>query len=175
MKIPARYKESLGLLKEKVGENLKFHHEFGWDWRNVPTPVPALRSGISVSLAHLCPKWPESRIVCRCGECADTCPDGAIRLNEQGIPEIDSELCLNCGQCVTACASGGIAVMKKGFRVLLGGNSAGIRRPRIELPGVYNENQVVGIVNACIDFYKSNSDGQRFGEIKRNEISRFAG
>lgn len=37
------------------------------------------------------------------GDCEKACPFGAIKMNEEGLPIIDSALCTGCGQCVAAC------------------------------------------------------------------------
>ena len=38
----------------------------------------------------------------RCGLCADNCPAGAIKL-ENNVPQIDYDVCTNCGTCRDAC------------------------------------------------------------------------
>lgn len=37
------------------------------------------------------------------GDCAEACPFDAIVINDNGIPEVDSEKCTGCGKCVEAC------------------------------------------------------------------------
>ena len=39
-----------------------------------------------------------------CGECADTCPEGALSLN--GTPAVDRGRCSGCGSCARICPSG---------------------------------------------------------------------
>ncbi|MGM0663263.1 MAG: 4Fe-4S binding protein [Thermodesulfobacteriota bacterium] len=41
-----------------------------------------------------------------CGICCDTCPTGAISLNETA--RVDSARCMGCGLCVEACPRGAI-------------------------------------------------------------------
>ena len=48
-----------------------------------------------------------------CGVCVDACPFDAIRINEEGIAEIDEEKCTLCGACVDACPFDAIE-MKRG-------------------------------------------------------------
>ena len=40
----------------------------------------------------------------RCGDCAEACPHGATRVDNEEIL-IDREACMQCGTCVTACAA----------------------------------------------------------------------
>lgn len=37
------------------------------------------------------------------GDCVKVCPSGAIKIAEQGIPEVSPERCTACGKCVEAC------------------------------------------------------------------------
>lgn len=38
-----------------------------------------------------------------CGNCVAVCRFGAIRLNTDGVAEVDEEKCIACGLCVKAC------------------------------------------------------------------------
>mgnify|MGYP006277558533 CR=1 FL=1 len=38
--------------------------------------------------------------------CQDVCPTGAIKISEQGVSVVDSDLCIGCKQCVFACPFG---------------------------------------------------------------------
>jgi NAD-dependent dihydropyrimidine dehydrogenase PreA subunit len=49
---------------------------------------------------------PESCIAC--GTCVDTCPRGAIAVEE--IAVIDPSLCNGCGLCVSDCSYGALAL-----------------------------------------------------------------
>ena len=49
---------------------------------------------------------PESCIAC--GTCVDTCPRGAIAIDE--IAVIDASLCNSCGRCVDDCSYGALAL-----------------------------------------------------------------
>ncbi len=37
------------------------------------------------------------------GDCEDACPFSAIKINDNGLPEVDDEKCTGCGECVNAC------------------------------------------------------------------------
>ncbi len=51
--------------------------------------------------------WPELGFVkdrCnKCGKCRPVCPEQAITLSHDGMPEIDRKRCTNCGDCVPVC------------------------------------------------------------------------
>ncbi len=37
------------------------------------------------------------------GDCVEVCPFDAIKMNDNGLPEVDAEKCTACGKCVEAC------------------------------------------------------------------------
>ncbi len=84
-------------------------------------------------------------------------------------PQIDYEACVHCGKCATVCPTGTIVEKPKGFRMLLGGKLG--RHPQLarELPGIFNESEVLDVVEYCINFYKQHSkNGKRFAHIFRS-------
>ncbi|MBW2011077.1 MAG: 4Fe-4S binding protein [Deltaproteobacteria bacterium] len=156
----------LSFLRHHVGDNLKFHHEFRITMADCPNACsqPQIKD---IGIIGAC----EPRIrdeVCSCCEaCVDTCPDNAIKIDRNSeMPVINDRLCMLCGRCIAVCPTGTIAENKRGFKVSLGGKLG--RHPRLAraLPGIFNEDEVVEIVNACLDFYKQHSrKGKRFAEI----------
>ena len=48
------------------------------------------------------PVWDQDKCV-QCGICYLFCPDGAIRLNEDGYYEADLQYCKGCGLCSRQC------------------------------------------------------------------------
>lgn len=38
-----------------------------------------------------------------CGECAESCPEGALDFEAGDIPQLDEERCIGCGQCLAQC------------------------------------------------------------------------
>jgi len=111
-----------------------------------------------------------------CEACVDECRENAITLQkEKSRPDIDFDLCLACGKCIEACPTGTIVAEKKGFKVQLGGKLG--RHPQLakELPDIYSEDEVIGIIKSCIAFYKENNKhGERFAEIfKLSDFKNF--
>ena len=48
------------------------------------------------------------------GDCLKSCPFSAIRMNENGIPEVDPQKCTGCGKCVEACPLNLFSLVPKG-------------------------------------------------------------
>jgi len=155
----------IGFLRREVGDHLKFHHEFRVAVADCPNACsqPQIKD-IGVIGACL-PVRTEAECTF-CEACVEICKEDAFRLEAGRGPHIDVERCVRCGQCVTACPSAALSAGVKGYRVLLGGKLG--RHPQLgrELPGIYDEDQVVGIIAACLEFYKRHSTGGgRFAQI----------
>ena len=167
-KIEAVLKEEdlLEFLRERVEGELKFHHEFRVTVSDCPNACsqPQIKD---IGIIGACTPQVVDEECSECIACVDICHEKAIKLDSHlSQPVIDSSLCLNCGQCIEACPTGTIVKGKVGFRVLLGGKLG--RHPRLarELPGLYDEDQVIRILKTCIQIYKKKSrHGERFSEI----------
>lgn len=151
-------------LKKKVSGPLKIHHEF----RMVVSDCPNACSRPQIVDVGIIGAW-KPRVTdetCSdCGACLESCKEGAITLAES-VPIIDEDRCLFCGQCIQACPTGTISGADRGYRVLLGGKLG--RHPQLgkELPGIYSQNEVLGIVDRSLNhFMEYNEKGERFGEI----------
>lgn len=48
-----------------------------------------------------------------CGKCAGACPEGAIEVDDDGIPIIDRKRCTACGECVSVCIPEALAIYGK--------------------------------------------------------------
>ncbi len=66
-----------------------------------------------------------------CGLCVETCPTGAITLNEEGKPVIDYSKCSADGRCVSICPTSAIRKKREGWRVFVGGKFG--RHPQLGL------------------------------------------
>jgi uncharacterized Fe-S center protein len=62
----------------------------------------------------LLPQFDEALCIC-CGECVESCPEGALRLEQDAsFPLVDPELCIGCGECEAVCHQNQRAVTMKG-------------------------------------------------------------
>ena len=166
----------LGFLKERVKGALKFHHEFRISLADCPNACsqPQIKD---IGIIGACTPELTDKSCTLCEACVEACKENAITLKtEEDHPQIDYTLCLHCGKCMQVCPSGTLAEGIKGFRVQLGGKLG--RHPRLakELPGIYDEKQVLQIVKDCLHFYKQTSKhGERFGQIlTRADFERIA-
>jgi dissimilatory sulfite reductase (desulfoviridin) alpha/beta subunit len=158
-----RVADLLSFLKEQVGDDLKFHHEFRVTIADCPNACSQPQIKDVGIIGAVMPTITEETCS-QCAACVEVCPDDAITINE--TVAIDRDRCMACGKCILACPTGTIGEMEKGYRVLLGGKLG--RHPRLarELPGIFSEQKVLQIVDACLVLYKKKSrGGKRFGVI----------
>lgn len=146
--------------------DLKFHHEFRVTMAECPNACsqPQIKD---VGIIAACqPRLTDAECTL-CEACVDACKENAITLGEgAGVPAIDMQGCVACGQCIPVCPTGTLVHGKKGYRVQLGGKLG--RHPQLarEMPGIYDPDTVLQIVQACIDLIKSKSTkGERFGQL----------
>ena len=156
----------LAFLKSKGITDLKFHHEFRVTMANCPNACsqPQIKD-IGIISAALPAVSDEACSDCRA--CADICREAAISFGEDAtLPTLHSDRCVACGQCVPVCPTGTLVETIKGYRVQLGGKLGRHPQLGLELPGIYTETAVLGIVADCLDLYKKRSRrGERFGEL----------
>jgi len=156
----------LGFLKDQVGEHLKFHHEMRISVAECPNACsqPQIKD---VGIIAVCRPRITAEPCSECGCCVAVCPDRAVTFDaDQKAPAIDRERCLDCGRCAAECPTATIRADRYGYRALLGGKLG--RHPRLAraLPGIFDEHEVVEIVEYCIAFYKQRSRaGRRFAQI----------
>lgn len=156
----------LGFLKLHVKEDLKFHHEFKVSLSDCPNACSRPQiSDIGIIGAVMPCVTGQACTLCRA--CVDSCDENAIFLDEEsGGPVIDESRCLFCSKCIRACPSGTLAEKYRGYRVMLGGRLGRHPRLAMEAPGLVSHDQVIRIVQNCLNFYKQTSkNGERFSRL----------
>lgn len=153
-------------LEKRVVGPLRLHHQFRISISDCPNACSGpqiVDIGIIGSRRPTVDREPCSR----CGGCVEICREQAIDLaNDQDFPVLTQDNCVGCGQCIDTCPTHTLREIQEGYRVLLGGKLG--RHPQLgtELHGVYSTDEIITIVNHCLDHYcKHNLNGERFGEI----------
>ncbi len=156
----------LGFLKKRVKGDLKFHHEFRITLADCPNACsqPQIKD---IGIIAACSPQLTDEPCTLCEACVEACRENAITMiTENECLQIDLTQCLFCGACMKVCPTGTISKGAVGYRVQLGGKLG--RHPQLakELPGIYDEDQVLQIVKYCLNVYTKNSrHGERFGQI----------
>ncbi len=156
----------LSFLKQQVKGDLKLHHEFRVSLAECPNACSQPQIKDIGLIGARRPQLTDD--YCKqCGNCTALCPDEAVTMTPSGDrPIIDFSKCLACGQCIENCQTSAIVEQEKGWKVLLGGKLGRHPRLALEMPGIYNEEAVLKIITAVIQFYKENSkNGRRLAEI----------
>jgi dissimilatory sulfite reductase (desulfoviridin) alpha/beta subunit len=157
-------KDLRSFLLEKVGPNLKLHHEFRISLSDCPNACSRPQIADIGLIGCRRPKV-GSKPCDGCQMCVLQCEENAIRVEGQ-LPVVEERKCLGCGKCIDICPTGALEEAKRGYRVLVGGKLG--RHPRLatELPGVHAKEQVLEMVDRIVQFYLKNSTkGERLGEI----------
>jgi dissimilatory sulfite reductase (desulfoviridin) alpha/beta subunit len=153
-------------LEKRVQGGLKHHHEFRVAVADCPNACsqPQIKDMGVIGASE--PMVTEE-LCTLCGLCSEACIEDAIGLKDaEEAPRIDYDRCVRCGKCVEVCPTGTLATRRKGYRVLLGGKLG--RHPRLaeELSGLFAEDEVIDILEKCLNFYKrKSSQGERFAEV----------
>ncbi len=166
----------LDFLKARVSGGIKFHHEFRITLADCPNACsqPQIKD---VGIIGACTPQTTDAACTRCLACVEACPEMAVRMEpDPGGPRIEEARCLDCGRCAAACPSGTIAERRRGYRVQLAGRLG--RHPRLarELPGIFDEDRVLAIVQECLRLYKTRSKkGERFAHLfTDDDFKRFS-
>jgi dissimilatory sulfite reductase (desulfoviridin) alpha/beta subunit len=160
----------LAFLKARVPGGLKLHHEFRVAVADCPNACsqPQIRD---IGIIGACAPVLTDAACTGCAACVAACAEQAVALDEAvPRPRIDMRRCLSCGKCIRACPTETLIAGSEGYRVQLGGRLG--RHPRLarELPGIYAADQVIAVVEACLDFYKARSrHGERFAHLLEDE------
>ncbi len=160
----------LGFLKQTVGEQLKYHHEFRVSAAECPNACSQPQIKDIGIIGAVVPEITDQACT-GCESCLDACPDNAITMDhDRNIPVISTADCQKCGRCITACPTGTIMAGEKGFRVQLGGRLGRHPRLGLELPGILTEDQVLEVLDNALRFYKNRSQkGERFSRLLEEE------
>jgi anaerobic sulfite reductase subunit C len=156
----------LTLLRERVGPDLKFHHEVRVTLSDCPNACsqPQIKD---IGIIAACLPRLGSAECSSCEACVLACKEAAVRVDpDDPQPLFDFSRCCACGQCVRECPTGTLAEGIKGYRVQLGGKLG--RHPQLarEVPGIYAEDTVLEIVRACLAIYRERSlRGERLGAL----------
>lgn len=156
----------LSFLRAAVPEGLKFHHEFRVSLSDCPNACSRPQIADIGIIGAVRPVVGATACT-QCLACVSACPDRAICMDTtEDHPIIDQTLCLLCGKCIAACPTGTMEEKERGFRVLLGGRLGRHPRLAMEVAGIQSRQQVLGIVEKCLTFYKTHSkNGDRFSKI----------
>jgi len=155
----------LGFLRRHVDGPLKYHHELRVTVAECPNACsqPQIKD---IGIIGAAPVIVSEEDCSGCLACSDACPDDAVAVDATPRPAIDTGRCLDCGRCAEACPTGAITANLPLYRVLLAGKLG--RHPRLAwpLPGLHDEDQVVAIVRACLEYYQARSrGGNRFAAV----------
>ncbi len=154
----------LGFLKTTVPGKLRFHHELRVTVADCPNACsqPQIKD---IGIIGACHPGIAVKECTRCEACVETCTEEAVALTEEAGPVI-GESCVACGKCVAVCPTETLQAGRTGYRVQLGGKLG--RHPRLatELPGLYDDEAVLRIIQDCIRYYKARSrNGLRLAEL----------
>jgi dissimilatory sulfite reductase (desulfoviridin) alpha/beta subunit len=162
----------LEFLKNRVGGEIRFHHEFKITVSDCPNACSQPQIKDIGIIAAKTPKLTDTECT-RCLGCVRTCKENAIYLEEpDAAPIVDLSQCVACGQCIAVCPTGTLALNKQGYRILLGGKLG--RHPRLakELPGIFTEEEALAIIARCVSCYKTKSQGgERFADLLARDDS----
>ncbi|MGI5960138.1 MAG: 4Fe-4S dicluster domain-containing protein [Massiliimalia sp.] len=101
----------------------------------------------------------------KCGIQA-VCPMGAITRNEDGVMEINPEVCNNCGRCVGKCYFDALDDGKKGFVVYIGGRWGKKVRRGSRVPGVFQEDEVMKMIEKTLLLFREKGiTGERLSDM----------
>jgi anaerobic sulfite reductase subunit C len=151
-------------LRQRVKGPLKMHHEFRISVSDCPNACSRPQI-VDIGLIGACVPEITEETCSECGACMEACKENAISVQD-GQPYIDESKCLLCGQCARVCPTGALKEGNKCYRALVGGKLG--RHPRLaeELSGIFSQDEVLKIVERCLDLYQERSvRGERLGEI----------
>lgn len=111
------------------------------------------------------PKWGDNECI-NCGLCAESCPSGAMTMNDQCVPVLDASKCINCGECIHCCPTGTWEIGKRGWNAFVGGKWG--REPQLGVlfEKLVQDDEVIPLVEALVNVYKKlGKHRERFGAM----------
>lgn len=151
-------------LKKRVQGELKMHHEFRISLSDCPNACSRPQIA-DIGIIGARKPAATSEECSLCGACTAACREEAISFPGDA-PVLDYSRCVFCGKCIGACPTGAIAQDAAGYRILVGGKLGRHPQLAMKLPGIHPEEDVIRIVNRCLDHYQRHcTEGERFGEI----------
>ncbi len=161
-----------GFIETDVSSAIKTHQKFRISLAECPNACtqPQIKD---IGIIGACMPQITDATCTHCNACVEACRENAVSLKPAtAVPVITADLCLACGSCVKACASGTIKEGKQGWRVMLGGRLGRHPRLALELPGIFDQDQVMDIVKRCLACYKTAvTRGVRFADVYRGPES----
>ncbi|MBQ1271263.1 MAG: (4Fe-4S)-binding protein [Clostridia bacterium] len=101
-----------------------------------------------------------------CKKCGviDVCPIKAASMNEDGVMEINKDLCNNCGKCIDACHFDCISEKKVGYKIMVGGIWGKRQRLATVIDEVYTKEELFKMVEKALLLSREQGEtGERFG------------
>ena len=151
-------------LKKIVRGPLKIHHELQISISDCPNACSRPQIA-DIGLIGACRPVVTDERCSGCEACVEACREAAVSLID-GAPVVDERKCLSCGKCIAVCPTGTLQAGRCGYRILLGGKLG--RHPRLgsELPGIFDKDSLLEIIDRCVDYYRTHcAEGERLGEI----------
>lgn len=101
-----------------------------------------------------------------CGKCnvAAKCPMKIC--TREGTEKMirNAQLCTNCGKCIDACPFHALEETGVGYKIMLGGIWGKHQRMATPLPGIYDKEQLMRILEKTLTLWKEQGEsGERFG------------
>lgn len=151
-------------LKETIKGPVKMHHAFRVSISGCPNCCSRPQI-VDFGLAGAAEVVVTHEECTGCGICFKTCRENSL-CPDGDRPVLDDKLCLHCGDCAAACPSGTLAVVRRGFRVMLGGKLGRHPALAMELPGIWDHDQVLDMLGRTVMHFKRyNRGGERLGDI----------
>ncbi len=104
----------------------------------------------------------------KCKKCsvAAVCPIQNAKLDENGVMQIDRDICTHCGKCVGACRFGCVTEETAGYRIIVGGLWGKRQRLGTVVDGIFTKDEVMEMIErSLLLFREQGKTGERFGRF----------